>query len=252
MNSDRTKQYFWFFLNIFIAALIANVLFFVMPTIQKFGDSFHPARVISVSAEGKTYVVPDIAQLSFSVVSRGQNPNTLADENNRKINSAIEFVKKEGIDAKDIRTTGYNLAPDYRYEPDTERSIITGYTLTQTVTVKIRDFGKISTILGGLTPLGINQISGVNFTVDDQEKYVAEARAEAFQKARAKAAQMAKENGVGLGRVLNVSESSGGYPIPFYAERGGFGGDFTAPKAPVIEPGTEELRVTVSVTYALR
>lgn len=252
MQTDNLRKYFWLLLNLLIAGLVVNLLLFVMPTIKKFGDSLQPVRTITVSAEGKTVVVPDIAQLSFSVVTRGEDPNRITDENNKKINAAIEFVKSEGIDKKDIKTSGYYLSPDYKYDPDTERRIITGYTLTQTVDVKIRDFGKISDIMAGLTPLGINQISGVNFTVDEPEKFLTEARAEGFAKARAKAEAMARQNNISLGRVITVNESSGGFPYYYrdFAKAEGFGAA-PAPTAPTIEPGTQELKVQVSVTYSL-
>jgi len=251
MENKGSKHYFWLLLNILLGALVVNVVFFVMPALKHFSDSFQPARVINISSEGTAYVKPDIAETSFSVVSRGQDPSALTEGNNKKINAAIEFVKSAGIEVADIKTTGYYLAPDYQYNPDTGKSTITGYTLTQTVSLKIRDFDKVAKILAGLTPLGINQIGGLNFTVDDKEKPLAEARAEAFAKAREKAMAMAKQNGVRLGRVVTFSESSYNSPIPYFAKDQVFGRGATEATPPTIEPGTEELKVNVTVTYAL-
>ncbi len=252
LDNQKFKNYFWLLLDLVLAAFFLNLVLFVMPTLQKFGNSFLPARTLSVTSDGKAYAVPDIAELSFSVVSRGTNPNSLADENNKKINTAIAFVKSQGIGEKDIKTVGYNLSPDYRYDPDTGQSSIVSYTLTQTVRLKIRDFGKISPIMGGLTPLGINQISGVNFTIEEPEKFLTEARAEAFKKAKEKAERIAAQSGVSLGRVVSVGEYGGVPPIPYYAKEmiGLGGGDAITP--PVIEPGQEEIRVNVTVTYELR
>src|SRR4030042_2540396 len=100
---------------------------------KKYTNSLMPARTVSVSAEGKVTVSPDIAKLSFSVVSEGKNPETLAESNNKKMNAAIDFVKSKGIEEKDVKTTDYNLSPRYAYDEDTRRSFISGYTLTQTV-----------------------------------------------------------------------------------------------------------------------
>lgn len=253
MNADNLKTYFWALLNLLLAGLFVNLVFFVMPTISRFRDTLYAPRTMSVSAEGKATVVPDVARTSFSVVAQGKNPDELARENNEKIAKAIDFVKAQGIDAKDVKTTGYNLSPNYRFEEKTGRSTIDGYTLTQTVSVKVRDIGKIGTVIGGLTPLGINQIGGVSFTIDDPEKYLAEARNEAFMKAREKAAQMASVNGAGLGRLLSVSEYGGGQ-APYYAraESFGVGGDMLAAPAPKIEPGSEEVTVQVTMTYELK
>lgn len=251
MNPEKARSYFWVLLNLVLAAMLLNIVFFVMPLLSRFTDSFQPARVISVSAQGKTTVAPDLAEFSFSVVTQGQDPSTIVDSNNRKVTAAIEFVKSQGIESKDIKTTGYSLNPDYQYDENTRRSYIVGYTITQNVNVKVRDFVKLPKLLAGLTPAGVNQISGISFTVEDPERFLSEARAQAFERARAKARAMAEQNGVRLGRVVNVSEFSSGPPIPYFGrvEAFGKGGDIAAP---TIEPGTEEITVQVSVTYALR
>jgi uncharacterized protein YggE len=249
---DNAKKWFWILLNILIAVAVVNVVFFVMPMLQKLGDGFYPSRTITVSSEGKATVSPDIAQVSFSVISQGQNPQTLSTNNNEKMSAVIQFVKSQNIDEKDIKTTGYDLSPNYQWDKTTQRNFIVGYTLTQTVLVKIRDLAKVAQVLGGLAPLGVNQIGGVSFTVDNQEAVLALARADAFRKAEAKAKEMASQAGVSLGRVLNVSEYGGGVPIPYYsakAEMGGLGG---APSVPTIQPGTQEVTDQITITYTLR
>lgn len=251
MDTEKAKNYFWPFLNLFILALVVNLVFFVMPAIRKYSKSFPPTRTITVSAEGESIATPDVAETSFSVLSRGVDPQELADMNNRKMNDVVEFVKSQGIGEADIKTVGYSLNPDYRYDPDTGQSSITGYTLTQTVRVKIRDLGKTAALLAGLTPRGVNQIGGISFIVDDPEQALAEARSDGFRKARVKAEAMAAQNGVKLGRVISINEYQGG--VPYYGEARAFGvggdGGITPPK---IEPGTQDVSVQVSVTYELK
>ncbi len=250
METDQVKKYFWILLDILIAGIIVNLVFFVIPAVRNYGKSLIASRTLIVSASGKTFAAPDIAESSFSVVSRGKNPDELADTNNQKISAVIDFLKSSGLDSKDIKTTGYNLSPDYRYDPQTERNFITGYTMTQTVSVKIRDLTKVAKIVGGITPLGVNQIGGINFTIDDPESSLGTARADAFQKAKKKAQDIASQSGVRLGRVLSVSESPG-YPIPYYrTDITAFGGAKEA-SAPTIEPGTQELTAQVTITYEL-
>ena len=249
----KPKTYFWILLDVLILVAVVNLVFFVMPAIKRFGNSLAPTRTITISAEGKTTVTPDLAEASFSVLSRGKNPVDLADTNNQKMSAVVEFLKSEGIADKDIKTTAYNLSPDYKYDPKTESSFITGYTLTQTVNVKMRDFKKVPEIIGGLTPLGVNQIGGINFTIDDPEKFLATARADAFGKAQIKAAEMAAENSVRLGRIVNIYESHNA-PVPYYRSVAGFGAEaMAAPSvaAPTIEPGAQEITAQVSLTYEL-
>ncbi len=127
-------------------------------------------------------------------------------------------MSSQNIATSDIATTGYDLEPTYNYDNTTQSNYITGYTLTQTVTVKIHDLTNVATVLGGLAPLGVNQIGGVNFTFNDPDDTVAAvARMDAMNKAEAKALQMASQAGVSLGEVVNVTENS--YipqPLPVY------------------------------------
>ncbi len=210
---------------VFLALVIIYSLFW--GPAKKYTDSLMPIRTITVSAEGKTTVSPDIAKLSFSVISEGANPKTLAENNNKKMTAAIDFVKSKGIDEKDIKTTQYDLAPRYEYDEKTKKTFISGYTLTQTVLVKIRDLNKTAEVLGGLPPLGINQISSISFEIDEPEKYLSDARDKAFDKAKEKAMAMAEKNGVKLGRVINFYEYQ---PIPYYEQvrTWGVGGPETA------------------------
>ncbi len=250
-NMESTKNWFWILFDVLVAAAIIVVLFFVAPMVQRVGDSAVPARTLTVSAQGKTTATPDLAELSFSVVTQGQNPGTLSDNNNQKMNAVMQFVQSQGIATSDIATTNYNLQPNYQWDKNTSRNYITGYTLTQTVEVKVRDIANVASVIGGLAPLGVNQIGGVDFTFADSETVLAAARADAFTKAREKAQTMAQEAGVSLGSVVNVSESN--YipgPMPVYAASNGIMGAGAA-VMPTIQPGTQDITDNVTITYQL-
>ncbi|HUZ92441.1 MAG TPA: SIMPL domain-containing protein [Candidatus Paceibacterota bacterium] len=246
------KRWFWILLDVLIAVAVVNIVFFVMPALLRLGNSFAPARTVMASAEGKTTVMPDIAESTFSVVVQGKNPQDLADSSNQKMSAVIKFLKSEGIADKDIATVAYDLSPNYRYDASTQRNYITGYMLTQTVDVKMRDFTKVAEIIGGLTPLGVNQIGNINFTVDNNETYLAVARADALKNAQAKAEQMAAAAGAHLGRAVNVSESQGILPRPIpYAMSTGMSAAAPQVATPTIQPGTQEITDDVTITYEL-
>ena len=247
---NKQKDWFWLLLNIVLVVVVLAGLA-SLKALYRYSKSLPASRTITVSAEGKTVVLPDIASFYFSVVNEGSDPEKIAEKNNVVINEALGFVKEEGVEDKDIKTTGYDLSPRYEYDEKRKTSFISGYRLTQTVTVKIRDFTKISKILGVLPGFGINQIGSLSFSVDEPDVYLNEAREQAFKKARAKAEAMARQNGTKIKRVVTFSEFGGGYPpIPIFAkaEIGGFGGDVVAPR---IEPGSQEVAVNVSVTYEI-
>lgn len=253
MNTDKAKTYFWLLLDVFLIVFIVGLIFVGIPALKNFSDSLGPAKTITLSAEGKITVVPDVAIISFSVISEGDNPELLAKDSDQKMSSVIEFVKSKGIDSKDIKTTNYSLIPRYETDKKTRRTFISGYSLTQTVRLKIRDLKKIAEIMGGLVPLGINQIEGPNFIIDNPEKFLREARADAFSKIEAKAKEISAETKVKLGQIVNIYEYLGGSsPIPYYrSSESQLTGGALKTYFPTIEPGSEELKVQLNVTYAL-
>ena len=251
MENDISKsknQAIIIFLGFLMLVIIYSLFF---GPAKKYGDSLMPAKTINVSAEGKVTVSPDIAKLSFSVVSEGANSKLLAENNNKKMNAAIDFAKSQGIEEKDIKTTEYNLSPRYEYDEKTKKTFISGYTLTQTVLVKVRDLNKVAEVLGGLPALGINQISSISFDIDEPEKYLSEARNQAFDKVKEKAKAMAEKNGVKLGRVINFYEYQS---TPYYqnVRALGMGGAEAVQPLPQIQPSSQEVTIQVSVTYEIK
>lgn len=218
---------------------------------------------IAVEGQGKVTVIPNIAETSFTVISEGLTPSQVQTDNNKKMSAAIEYLKKNGVEDKDIQTTGYYLNPKYYYPTDTRypypqvnSPTIVGYTLNQTITVKIRELSKAGDLVAGVVEQGINQTSGISFTVDDDKlkEYQNEARMKAFSEARQKAEAMSKAAGVRLGKVMTFSENFYGGPIPYYAKglgMGGGGADAAVASAP-IQVGSQEVSVSVNITYLIK
>jgi uncharacterized protein YggE len=251
---EQTLKSLWIVLTVFIAALVLFLVAFGIPAALSWKGSFVPARTITVSTEGMTTATPDEADINFSVLTQGTDPQTLSNNNNMKMSAVLQFVSSQGIASSDIATTGYDLEPNYQWDKNTNRNFITGYTLTQTVQVKIRDLTKVAAVLGGLAPLGVNQIGGVNFTFQDPNKFVAIARGDALAKAADQAGQMAGQAGASLGEVVNINESH--YipgPQPVYGmSSAGMGVAMNQAAAPSIQPGTQDVTDTVTVTYELK
>ncbi len=253
MNEQNTKLAYYRILSAFFIILMVVIVYSVFwGPAARFADSLTPARVFSVNAEGKVIAEPDIAKVSFSIVSRGYDPEAIAQMNNKKMNEAIDYIKLQGIDSKDIKTTQYNLNPVYVYDEKNGRNYISGYELTQTILVKVRDLGKVGKILGALPEFGINQIGQIVFDVDEPEKYLVEARNKAFDLAHEKAKSMADKNGVKLGRIVSFGEYQQG-PIPYYETLGKGGAtSMNAAVAPSIEPGSQEITIQAFVTYEIK
>jgi uncharacterized protein YggE len=238
------------------AALAVLALFLFVKTVDAL-DQFGVRDGQPVST-----ATPDIAQLTFTVQESASTVKAAQDAATKRTNESLAALKAEGIADKDIKTLGYNVNPQYAQSgvacgpgmmcPTviTNSNTITGYQVSQTVQVKVRDTNKAGEVLQKLGTLGVQNISGPNFMVDDDTSVTDAARADAIDAARTKAETLAKQLHVRLGKVVNFSEN-GGYPVPMYSamSKGGVATDAVAPSLPV---GQNETNVTVSVTYEIK
>ena len=262
--TEKLKNYLGWVLIISILL----VAFSAWRYVSAYARSIQPAsfRSFSASGEGKVVVVPDVAKFTFSVITEGgTDMGKLQTDNTTKINQAIDFLKKQNIDAKDIKTENYNLSPRYETANCGFRSDgfsqtcpppkIVGYSINQTVAVKIRkdNFSKIGDALSGVVSNGANSVSQLDFTLDNPVTAENEARAQAIMEAKVKAKSIAKAAGFSLGELLGIDEGGGNYPMDkvYTLEAMGRGGDVAAAPAPSIEPGSQEVRISVTLRYEI-
>lgn len=215
------------------------------------GKSMDYQQTINITGEGKIFAKPDIGQIDLSVVSQGNAVSAVVTDNNQKMNKITQAMKDLGIKDEDLKTTNYNINPNYQYSGG--KSTIAGYEVTQTLKVKIRDLNKTSQILEKAASLGANQAGSLSFTIDDPEKIKEEAREKAIVNAKDKAGAMAKILGISLGKIVGFSESSSGEPNPiYYGTDGKGGGGATAVPAPEVSTGQNEIIIDVSLTYEVK
>lgn len=205
---------------------------------------------ITVVGEGKVTGVPDIATISFGVLSTGPRVADVQADNSKKVNNITAKMKSLGITAADMQTTQYTINPHYDYSDN--KSVLTGYDVQQMLTLKIRDLAKISEIVGVVGELGANQVGGLTFTIDDPEVLRITARQRAISNARAKAEALAKAAGVRLVRVVSFNESFGDTPGPInYLSKDalGMGG---GPATPDLQAGSLDVTSNISLSYEIR
>ena len=237
---------------IFQILIIGVLIFFVGHLIlQSKSIDLQNQNQITVSGEGKIYVKPDIALISLGVSSQRTTVAEVTQSNTEKMNAVIEAVKKLGIDENDIQTTNYNLTPLYDWTEKGGR-IFRGYTLEQNIQVKIRDFTKIGDVLSQGTASGANLVGDLQFTIENPEQVKGQARAKAIAQAKENAQNLAKESGISLGKIINVYENYSPYPVMYSAMGKGGGIADSAPAAPVIQPGQQEIDITINITYQVK
>lgn len=208
-------------------------------------------NTITVSGEGKINTVPDIAAIDLGTTIEKKTVVEAQKENTRIMDALIAKLGSMGVAKKDIQTSNYSIYPAYDYSDG--RQSLRAYTVSQNVRVKVRNLDSVGNIIGEAGALGVNQVGGINFTVDEPESIRQEARLKAMANAREKAEALAAAAGVKLRRVISFSESSGGitpYPPIYYAKEmaAGMGG---AVDAPSIEAGSTDIIVNAQVTYEI-
>ena len=205
-----------------------------------------------VVGTGTASAEPQVAMVTFGVELRGDDPAAIVNEAAGKINQAIAAAQELGIAKEDVQTAGYNLWVETIYDP--EKGTPTGqvvYHVSHYVQTTLRDLTKVGDLLATVVKAGANTISGVNFSVEDSDALVKQARQKALENARAQAEAMAQTLGIEIGKPVMVMETSGGYPVPMAAtmEMGMGGGGVAAPS---ISPGTFSVSVSVQIVYEIR
>ncbi len=257
----ETKNFLFKTITVFLIVVTVGIFSWSYFVYRQAQNIVSPERTISFSAEGKVLVKSDIATINFSVVTQGEKAELVQKENNEKMKTALDFVKSQGIKDEDIKTVQYSLSPQYDYtwcQKEKTHYIscppkIIGYLFNQSVEVKIRNFDKISDIVGGLTKSGINDISQVSFEIEDLEEYKNQARIEAIKKIEKRAKLFSQSTSIKLGRILDISESSNNYPLYRQEMKTPDSREVVSSTAPApIEAGTEEIAISLTVKYELK
>ncbi|MDP2655376.1 MAG: SIMPL domain-containing protein [bacterium] len=247
-----------------IGALSILALFLLAETISiaaNFGRSGVPATdTITVQGDGQATMPPDVARISFTVDNTSATVAQAQEATTKQANTALDFVKGQGVAEKDIKTLSYNISPQYSYPnpcaygaicPDYYRAPkITGYQVSETIQVTMRDLTKVGELLGGLGKLEVQNVNGPAFALDDSTAGYGAARADAINKAKTQGELLAKQLGVKLGKIVNFSESSGGYQYPMMAY--GLGGASEKSAVPDVPVGENTYNASVSITYEIR
>lgn len=242
---SQYKYFTW----VSVVFLVIASLFLVIKTNQVLNTAA-TTNTVSFSGEGKVLAKPDVAVVDLAIVTESVSSKDAQNDNSKKSKTVVGFLKKQGIDEKDMKTTGYNIYPQYKY-PQPDKPEIRGYQITEKMEVKVRDLEKVSLILDGIVANGANEITGFQFTIDEPEKLKDEAREKAIADAKDKAKNLKSQLGINLGKIVNFYESSGGFPPIIYSieklDRGEFDGD-----GPSVPTGENEVVVNVTLTYQIK
>jgi len=265
---QRSKTLLYYAGALFL--IIVSVLAIAVTIYVTKGNQRYDENTISVSASAEAYAVPDIAKFSFEVRETAKEPQQAQEVISEKVGNILDGLEALGVSDKDIKTESYTITPKYEwvktkqkveqspegiiYYPDEEsKRILTGYTVSQRVTVKLRDLEKVPQALELFAKYGVENLRGPEFAIEDIDAVKEKARLEAIQKAKEKAKRLAKELDVKLGKLVSFRENSGGY-VPYRAPvitmnvMDGAGKNF----APELPAGENEVSSQVTLVYTIK
>lgn len=258
MDQESKFKQLKFVFGVLLSILLVFMVFWLSADIQNkikesryIGKSEEMQSVINVSGVGEVYAKPDLATANFSVFTEGNQVAAAMEETTEKMNSIISLLKEKGVLEKDLRTTEFSINPRYAW-PRGGAQVLSGYEVRQTLEVKIRDLEKSGEIVQTAVNAGANQVGNLQFTVDDRDSYVSEARKQAIDEAQAQAKEIASQLGVRLTRITGFYESTNsGYPMPYYRGGSAESFDLAVSSTPQIETGESKIEVNVSITYEI-
>jgi uncharacterized protein YggE len=207
---------------------------------------------LDISATGEVTRVPDLAIISAGVQTLQPTATAAIEENATRMERVRAALKRAGIEDMDIQTSSINLNPEYRYA-ENQPPRLTGYRASNTVNIKFRDLKRTGAILDALVREGANQINGPSLTIDKPETAYDEARVKAIANGRARAELYARALGMQVVRLLSVSEGGSIHappPMPYAADAIMVTGARAAKTE--IDPGTQNLTTSVSMSFELR
>ena len=228
-----------------IAALPALSSAFAQPRILEMSSE----RFIEVGGEASVEVAPDLARLTLGVTSTGKDANAAMAANANAVNAVIAALKAQGVAAGDIQTSSLSISPQFSNpaSPSAREQTITGYVVTDMVSLTARDLSRLGALLDGAVHAGANAVYGLTYGETNPGALIDRVRPLAVADARRKAEIYAAAGGAGVGRLMTLTEQNAPSPTQFrrsvYAP--------SAAAATPIEAGQERLTVTIIAQFEL-
>jgi uncharacterized protein YggE len=217
------------------------------------GNAGDRPPTISVSASGSVDVAPDMALLTMTVRREAKTARAALDSNNAAMAGVQQAMQALGVAKRDLQTSGFSIRPlmsrPNRNQPDRTPKVI-GYAVQNTLSMRVRDLTAVGSLLDKAVTLGVNQGGQIQFTNDNPQAAISEARTKAMQAAIAKANTLVSAAGVGLGKILTISETSRA-PRPMPMARGRVAAMAESGAVPV-QAGENSYSVSVNVSWLLR
>lgn len=203
-------------------------------------------RSLSMTGQGEVKAAPDTVTLSAGVTAQAPTAAAALAGNSGRMQAVMAALKSQGVDDKNIQTADFSVSPQYTDGNDNQPRRLTGYQVTNQVSVRLDDVGKLGATLDALVNAGANQVNGIDFSIRDLSALLTQARQQAVADALDKAQTYAKAAGVTLGPILSISESDNSAP-----PRPVFMAMARASKAVPVAMGEESVSANVLIVWEI-
>jgi uncharacterized protein YggE len=212
-----------------------------------------PVDTVSVTGNARVTTTPDRFSFNVSVQTISPTVEEAVNENNAKVAAVIAALKNAGAKADEIQTSNFSIYPqqDYSQQQQGKLPRLIGYQVSNSITVTKKEIASAGKLLQAAIGAGVNQSSGLSFSVSDPSRGRDEGLRAAFADARAKASLLAQAAGRTLGPAIAITEGGASNPQPRPFVGGRVMAAQVTSEVPV-ESGSEELAFTVSVVFAMR
>lgn len=169
-------------------------------------------RTLSMSGHGEVRTAPDVATVNAGVTTNAPTAAGALAANSSRMNTVFAALKKMGVAEKNIQTVGFSVSPQYTNGDNNAPRRLTGYQVSNDVSVRLDDVARVGAALDALVNAGANQMNGISFDIGTPGPLLEKARADAIADARSRAQTYAKAAGVTLGAIISISEGGGSEP----------------------------------------
>ena len=192
--------------------LLALLLCLMLPCLALAEDTIVAAdgATITVTGAASVSLKADYARVSVGVSTTAKTVDEATQKNNTAIHAVIAALQDAGIAEEDIVTSSYSVHAEYDYSSLGGQKL-SGYNVTNQLSVIIRDMAHIGATLDKATAAGANNIYNIEFLSTKASEAQDEVTAYAVQDAMRKARLLADAANLELGGILSITESTGGF-----------------------------------------
>lgn len=222
----------------------------MIPASGVFAQTTPEGPVIVTTGQAEVKLAPDRAWVAINAESRSKDPKEAQRLNAVAMNAVMEKLKGLNLGADAIRTTAYELHPEFDYANG--RQTLRGYVARNAIEVRVDEIAQIGDVLGAAVGSGATSVGGLRFGLRDRAAAERSALGLAVRDARARAEAAAAGAGVQIVRVQRIEEQRSGGPEPPRPMMRQMAMESAADAAPPITPGTIEIRSTVTMTVSVK